>query len=87
MEAAMWVGGIAGLAFVFVLNQHGWGNVLLALGRKLFDAGTRFNQRTDARREVVMRQWRGRIVSEPVRLMPRCRESRLSNDDGTATED
>ncbi len=71
MEAGMVVGMLAAVGGLYVLNQHGWGNLLLWLGGRLFDAGTRFNQRTDARREVVMKQWRGRMGTEPVRLMPR----------------
>jgi hypothetical protein len=48
-------------AALFVVSQHGWGNTLLSLGMLLYDAGTRFNQRSERRRREVVRQWIERL--------------------------
>ncbi len=46
---------------LYVLSQHGFGNTLLSIGMWFYDAGVRFNQRTDERRVVVIRQWTQRL--------------------------
>jgi hypothetical protein len=49
-------------ALVFVLSQHGWGNTLISIGTRIAHSGAKFNERTEARRKVVVREWARRLA-------------------------
>ena len=48
-------------ALLYVLSQHGWGNMLISLGTAIAASGMRFNTRSERRRRVVVAEWMARL--------------------------